>query len=218
MDDAVAYFRISSLGFVFLFMFFVFQSLMRGIGNVLLPMYIVIGTVFLNLVLDPLFIFGFGPIPPSGVAGAAIASVITQGISAAAGIWILFKGGRGIKISWNEMRLNWDWIKRLFRLGLPASMEQSARAAAMTMMVIIVASFGCEIVAAYRVGTPRLSLIGVPSLSLSTRTTTRVWQNIGAGKIKRAGKAAMPSNRIALYGLTRVRRIMFLIAETLTTL
>src|SRR5690625_1950250 len=147
MDDAVAYFRISSLGFVFLFMFFVFQSLMRGIGNVLLPMYIVIGTVFLNLVLDPLFIFGFGPIPPSGVAGAAIASVITQGISAAAGIWILFKGGRGLKISWNEMRLNWGWRKRLLRLGLPDRTKQTPRAAAMTMMVIIVASFGSEIVA-----------------------------------------------------------------------
>src|SRR5690625_1026735 len=218
MDDAVAYFRISSLGFVFLFMFFVFQSLMRGIGNVLLPMYIVIGTVFLNLVLDPLFIFGFGPIPPSGVAGAAIASVITQGISAAAGIWILFKGGRGVKVSWNEMRLNWDWIKRLFRLGLPASMEQSARAAAMTMMVIIVASFGSEIVAAYGVGTRMLSLIVVPALGLSIGTTTLVGQNIGAGQIKRAEKVANLSNKIAFYGLTLVGLIMFLIAEPLTTL
>src|SRR5690625_2223583 len=145
-------------------------------------MYIVIVAVFLNLVLDPLFIFGFGPIPPSGVAGAAIASVITQGISAAAGIWILFKGGRGIKISWNEMRLNWDWIKRLFRLGLPASMEQSARAAAMTMMVIIVASFGSEIVAAYGVGTRMLSLIVVPALGLSIGTTTLEGQNIEIGR------------------------------------
>src|SRR5690625_7459645 len=96
MDDAVAYFRISSLGFVFLFMFFVIQSLMMGIGNVLLPLYIVIGTVFLNLVLDPLFIFGFGLIPPYGVAGASIASVITSGISADAGIWIILIEGRWI--------------------------------------------------------------------------------------------------------------------------
>src|SRR5690554_750 len=68
--DSVTYFQVSSIGFVFLFMFYVFQSLMRGIGNVLLPMYIVISTVFLNLILDPLFIFGFGPIPGFGVAGA----------------------------------------------------------------------------------------------------------------------------------------------------
>lgn len=60
LDESISYFQVSSLGFVFLFMFFVFQSLMRGIGNVWLPMYIVLGTVFLNLVLDPLFIFGLG--------------------------------------------------------------------------------------------------------------------------------------------------------------
>src|SRR5690606_21664537 len=74
LDDSVIYFKISSYGFIFLFMFFVFQSLMRGIGNVLLPMYIIMGTVFLNLVLDPLFIYGWGPIPGYGVAGAAVAS------------------------------------------------------------------------------------------------------------------------------------------------
>ena len=80
LSDSVSYFKVSSLGFIFLFMFYVFQSLMRGIGNVLLPMYIVLATVLLNLVLDPLFIFGFGPIPGFGVAGAAVASVITQGL------------------------------------------------------------------------------------------------------------------------------------------
>src|SRR5690606_11787955 len=99
LEDSVTYFKISSYGFIFLFMFFVFQSLMRGIGNVLLPMYIVLGTVLLNLVLDPLFIYGFGPIPGYGVAGAAVASVLTQGISAFVGIYLLWKGKQGIKIS-----------------------------------------------------------------------------------------------------------------------
>src|SRR5690554_7145994 len=92
LADSVIYFKYSSFGFMFLFMFFVFQSLMRGIGNVWLPMYIVLSTVLLNLILDPLFIFGFGPIEGLGVGGAAIASVITQGISAIAGFIILLQG------------------------------------------------------------------------------------------------------------------------------
>src|SRR5690606_11507624 len=83
-EDSVTYFQVSSLGFVFLFLFFVFQSLMRGIGNVLFPMYIVLGTVVLNLLLDPIFIFGYGPIPGFGVAGAAVASIFTQALSALA--------------------------------------------------------------------------------------------------------------------------------------
>lgn len=218
MEDSVDYFRVSSLGFVFLFMFFVFQSLMRGIGNVLLPMYIVIGTVFLNLVLDPFFIFGFGPIPGYGVAGAAIVSVITQGVSAIIGIWILLRGNRGIKISWSEMYINISWIKRLFQLGLPASMEQSARAAAMTMMVIIVATFGSEIVAAYGIGARLLSLVVVPALGLAIGTTTLVGQNIGAGQIKRAEKIANLSNKVAFFGLSLVGVLMFLVAEPLTAL
>ena len=98
IDDAVIYFQVSSWGYIFMFMFFVYQSLMRGIGNVIIPMYIVLGTVILNLLLDPLFIFGYGVIPGYGVAGAAVASIFTQAISAGIGLYILFKGKKGIKI------------------------------------------------------------------------------------------------------------------------
>ena len=123
LDESIAYFQVSSIGFVFLFMFFVFQSLMRGIGNVWLPMYIVLGTVFLNLVLDPLFIFGYGPIPAYGVAGAAWASVVTQGISAVIGLALLFGGKMGIHIRLQDMKWDLPWIQRLFKIGFPASLD-----------------------------------------------------------------------------------------------
>ncbi|MEX0720129.1 MAG: MATE family efflux transporter [Balneolaceae bacterium] len=216
LADSVSYFKVSSLGFVFLFMFFVFQSLMRGIGNVLLPMYIILVTVFLNLILDPLFIYGFGPIKGSGVTGAAVASVVTQGLSAAVGIYILLRGKSGIKINWSDMNLDFSWIKRMFELGIPASLEQSTRAAGMTMMVIIVTSFGSEVVAAYGIGARVLSLVIIPALGLSIATTTLVGQNIGAGKIKRAEKISNLSNKIAFFGLTGIGIIFFIFAEKLT--
>jgi len=214
--DAVTYFQVSSWGFVFLFMFFVFQSLMRGIGNVLLPMYIVLGTVFLNLVLDPLFIFGFGNIPGYGVAGAAIASIITQAISAILGIVILFRGNRGIKIKLEDMRPRLNWVKRMFTLGIPASLDQSSRAAAMTVMVMLVTSFGSEVVAAYGIGARILSLVIVPALGFSIATTTLVGQNIGAGQIKRSEQIGTLSAKIAFFGLTGVGLILFVFAEQLT--
>jgi putative MATE family efflux protein len=215
-DDSITYFKVSSWGFVFLFMFFVFQSLMRGIGNVLLPMYIVLGTVFLNLVLDPLFIFGYGDIPGYGVAGAAIASVITQGISAVIGITILFVGKRGIKIQLDSMMPKLDWVKRMFALGIPASLEQSSRAAAMTVMVMLVTSFGSDVVAAYGIGARILSLVIVPALGFSIATTTLVGQNIGASKIKRAEKIGDLSSKIAFFGLTAIGMLLFVFAESLT--
>ncbi|MEN2281183.1 MATE family efflux transporter [Algoriphagus sp. SE2] len=216
LTDSVTYFQVSSWGFVFLFMFFLFQSLMRGIGDVMLPMYIVLGTVFLNLVLDPLFIFGYGSIPGYGVAGAAIASVITQGLSAVVGITILFVGKRGIQISLPEMIPQWGWVKRLFSLGIPSSLEQSSRAAAMTLMVMLVTSFGSEVVAAYGIGARILSLVIVPALGFAIATTTLVGQNIGAAKIKRAEKIGDLSSKIAFFGLSAIGLVLFAFAETLT--
>ena len=215
-EDSVSYFKVSSLGFVFLFLFFIFQSLMRGIGNVMLPVYIILLTVFLNLVLDPLFIYGYGPIPGYGLAGAAWASVLTQGLSAAIGLFILFRGKNGIKIRLKAMYFDVLNLKRIFNLGFPASVEQSTRALGMTMMVIIVTSFGSEVVAAYGIGSRILSFIIIPALGLGIATTSLVGQNIGALKIKRAEAVANLSNKIAFFGLTGIGIIMFLFAEQLT--
>src|SRR5690606_6396592 len=216
MDDAVIYFQVSSWGYVFMFMFFVYQSLMRGIGNVIIPMYIVFGTVILNLLLDPLFIFGFGPIPGYGVAGAAVASIFTQAISAAIGTYILFKGKKGVKVSFKHMGWDFKWVKNLFSLGLPASLDQSSRAAAMAAMVMLVTRYDSEIVAAYGVGARILSLVVVPALGLSIATTSLVGQNIGAGRLDRAERVGNLGVLLAAVGLSFLGIILFLLAEPLT--
>lgn len=212
LEDSIRYFQVSSLGFLFLFMFFTFQSLMRGIGNVWLPMFIVLFTVFLNLILDPLFIFGYGPIPAYGVSGAAWASVITQGISAVIGLAILLRGRRGIHVKIREMKPDFSFVRRLFKIGLPASMDQSTRAAGLTVMVMLVTSFGSEVVAAYGVGARILSFVIIPALGLSIATTTLVGQNVGAGKIHRAEKTGNLSSKIAFFGLSGVGILLFAFA------
>ena len=216
IDDAVIYFQVSSWGYIFMFMFFVYQSLMRGIGNVIIPMYIVLGTVILNLVLDPLFIFGYGVIPGYGVAGAAVASIFTQAISAGIGLYILFKGKKGIKIRLVYMRWDFKWVKNLFSLGLPASLDQSSRAAAMAAMVMLVTSFDSQIVASYGVGARILSLVVVPALGLSIATTSLVGQNIGAGRLDRAERVGNIGMLIAAFGLSFLGIILFFLAEPLT--
>ncbi|MGB7841344.1 MAG: MATE family efflux transporter [Salinimicrobium sp.] len=216
LEDASSYFRVSAIGFVFLFLFFSFQSLMRGIGNVMLPVYIVLFTVFLNLVLDPLFIYGYGPIPAYGVAGAAVASISTQAISAVIGLFVLFRGKSGIKINLRDMKPHYFTLKKIVTLGFPASIEQSTRALGMTVMVILVTGFGSGVVAAYGIGARILSFIVVPALGLAIATTSLVGQNIGAIKIKRAEKVAYLSSKIAFFGLTGMGILMFLFAEPLT--
>lgn len=211
--DSVTYFQVSSFGFVFLFLFFVFQSLMRGIGNVIFPMYIIFGTVLLNLVLDPLFIFGYGPIPGYGVGGAAVASVFTQGVSALVAMLVLFRGKRGIRIHFSQMKFDFKWTKKLFEIGLPAGLEQSTRAGAMTVMVMLVTGFGSEMVAAYGVGARILSLVIIPALGFSIATTSLVGQNIGAKQLNRAEKIGNMSSSVAFFGLSAVGIIFFVFAH-----
>ncbi len=217
-NDSVIYFKYSAFGFVFLFMFSVYQSLMRGIGEVWIPMFVVLVAVLLNLVLDPFFIFGFGSFEGMGVAGAAIASVITQAVSMIIGLWILFKGKRGIKIRISEMKWDFGWTKRMFQIGIPASFEQSARAGAMTVLVALVTGFGSGAVAAYGIGARVLSLVVIPALGFAIATTTMIGQNIGAHKIRRAEKVGNVSTLIAFTGLTLIGLLLYAFAEPITAI
>ena len=215
--NAVSYLKISFCGIVFMFLFFVFQALMRGVGNVKIPMFIVLGTVLLNLILDPLFIFGYGPFPALGVAGAALATITTQGLSALAGLLILFFGKKEIYIRLKELRFDFSLIKKMFSLGFPASIEQSARALGMIVITFLVASFGTVIVAAFGIGSRMLSLVIIPSMGLSMATSTLVGQNMGAGKIERAEKIVKISALVGFVFLTAMGLFIFLFAKPLSS-
>ena len=215
--NAVSYLKISFCGIVFMFLFFVFQALMRGVGNVKIPMFIVLGTVLLNLILDPLFIFGYGPLPALGVAGAALATITTQGLSALAGLLILFFGKKEIYIRLKELRFDFSLIKKMFSLGFPASVEQSARALGMIVITFLVASFGTVIVAAFGIGSRMLSLVIIPSMGLSMATSTLVGQNMGAGKIERAEKIVKISALVGFAFLTVMGLFIFLFAKPLSS-
>jgi len=121
---AASYLRISFLGLGFVYGYFVFQALLRGVGDVKTPLLVVLGTVLLNFVLDPLFILGWGPIPAYGVSGAAIATVATQGLAAVTGAIIMLSGRRPIRVHVSDLRPNWQLATRMTRLGFPASVEQ----------------------------------------------------------------------------------------------
>ncbi len=213
--DATRYLQVTFLGMLFTFGFFMYQSIMRGIGEVRLPVLIVLGTVFLNLLLDPLFIFGWGPIPATGVAGAAYATIGTQGMAAAIGMATLLRGRYGIRLTLRNFVPDWPLMGRVVRLGLPASIEQSTRAFGLTVMTFLVASFGTLTIASYGIGTRILSFVIIPALGIAMATATLVAQNIGAGNVKRAAAIAWMSAGISFVVLELVGVLCFLFAEPL---
>lgn len=212
--DAVKYLKISFLGFTFMSIFFVYQSVVRGVGDVKTPLIIVIITVLLNFVLDPLFILGLGPIQGYGVSGAAMATLITEALSALIGIILLISGARGIHLKTKNLIPRLNTIKQLFKLGFPTSIEGSSRAISMIAMTFLAATFGTLAIASYGLGTRIFSFIIVPTIGLAMSTSTIVGQNIGAGKIDRAEATMKKSMKIGFWSLTVIGIILFIFAES----
>jgi putative MATE family efflux protein len=217
-SSAVSYMRISFIGTIFMFTYMVFQSLMRGVGDVKTPACIVLGTVILNLFLDPLFIFGYKFVPAFGVGGAAVSTIATQGLAAIIGIMLLIKGKYQIQLHLKDMKPDMPLIKKMFKLGFPASIEQSTRSLGMIVMTFLVATFGTLTIAAYGIGSRILSFVIIPAMGLSMATSTLVGQNMGAKKLDRVGKIVKLSSLISFIFLTFVGIIVFFFANRISAL
>jgi putative MATE family efflux protein len=206
---ALGFMRVSFVGLVFNFFFFMFQSIMRGVGEARLPVIIVLGTVILNFALDPLFIFGWGPIPHTGVMGAALATVGTQSLAAFVGLGVLLCGRYGIHLRWRDFAPDVAYIRRAFMLGFPASIEQSARALGLTVLTFLIASFGTLAMAAYGVGSTILQVVMIPAMGLSMAVSTLAGQNIGAGNVDRAARIGRLGMLLGFWILTSLGVIAF---------
>jgi putative MATE family efflux protein len=216
LADATRYLRITFLGFVFVFGYFVFESLMRGLGSVKAPMRIVFTTVLINAILDPLFIFGWGPVPAWGVSGAALATLCTQALATAVGMFILFRGKHGLHVRKKDLKPDVAFMKRAFFIGFPSSIEQSARAFGSTIMTALVATFGTVTLAAFGIGIRVLVFVIIPAMGLSIATSALVGQNIGAGKMDRAVATNRIGCALSVVVLTIAGALLYVVARPLT--
>lgn len=212
------YLSITFTGLPFVFFYFVFQSLLRATGNVTTPLYVVVVSIFLNLVLDPLFIFGYGPVPAMGVAGAAIATVISQAIGAIIGLAILLRGKSGIHLKLSCMTPHIETLVKLTKLGAPSSIELGSISLSFMVMLFLVTPFGTDITAAYGIGTRILSMIIIPAVGLGMATSTLVGQNMGAGKPERAESAAKIGMITGFSVLTLIGILMFVFSVPIAAL
>ncbi len=144
----------------------------------------------LNIVLDPLFIFGIGPLPGWGVRGAALATVIAQAVAAFLSIRILLSGRRYLHLRPAHWRPDLGMLWRVLRIGIYGSAQMLTRSIMNAVMMSIVASCGIAAVAAYGIGLRFHMIILMPAFALGGAAATMVGQNLGAGKPHRASAAA----------------------------
>ncbi len=186
---AADYLQIFFLGVPFVFGFFVFAALMRGYGNTRAPMRVMFISVVINLVIDPLLIFGVGPLPRLEIAGAAVATVISRGIATLIGFYLLYYTDVGPDIEFGHLRPRLEYVSEITRLGVPTALEQSMTALALVGMTAMVVTFPPAVVAAYGLGNRLISLAFLPAMGVGQATDSIVGQNLGAGKAERAEKA-----------------------------
>jgi putative MATE family efflux protein len=188
---ATAYMQVVSLGLPLMFGFFIFISLMRGAGDTLTPMLVMLGTVILNIALDPFLIFGWTPFfDEMGIAGAAYATVFSRGVAMVVGMGIMLSGTRGVRIRLADMVPDLSYARRMLAIGVPASIEGTGRAASVNALLIIVGSFSTTVVAGFGIGIRVFSVIFLPAIAVARGVETMAGQNIGAGKPDRAAATA----------------------------
>lgn len=185
-----SYLRISLLGGFTAFVLFIGNSALQGAGDAVTPMWIMAVANVLNMVMDPLFIYGLGPFPALGVPGAALATVLAQAAAAVISVYYLFSGRTAIHVRWKHLRpdplLSW----RIMRIGVPGSGQMFARSLVGVFLMRIVAPCGTAAVAAYTVGLRIHMVILMPAFALGGAAATMVGQNLGAGKPDRSRRAA----------------------------
>lgn len=201
---ALTYLRFVLAGLPLLFLATTFSALLQGYGDALTPLVVVLGSVLLNLVLDPVLVFGLGPAPQLGLTGAAIATLGARGLAAVAGVWLLLSGRVGPDVRTSHLRPDVEFFGRVVRLGVPASLETTAIAVSVSAMLFVVGRFPPAVVAGFGVGERVLSLMFLPAIGVASATTTMVGQNLGADRPERAQRAARLAVGYPLAALTVV--------------
>ncbi len=182
------YMSVWFLGSVFLITPMVGNSVLRASGDTKTPSIVMGGAGLVNAVLDPVLIFGFGPIPALGIQGAAIASVIAWSVAVVIILYILVvKKGLLSLHARNQTPL--ASMQKILKIGFPAAGANMLTPIAMAVMTALVAGYGPEAVAAFGVGSRIESIASLVVLALSMTLPPFISQNFGAGKLSRVKSA-----------------------------
>jgi len=178
-DYTFQYMTITFLMMPLLFGDLILRGTLQGVGDSVTPLYVQITSVLLNVILDPIFIFGFGPIPAMEVAGAAWATFIARMVSCTVSMVILFGGFKGIRVRLSLMMPHWPTLRLMTRIGLPASFGQSVSSLGFAVIQGVVNSFGPAVIAAAGVGNRVQSIFNMPAMGISQGVAILVGRKLG---------------------------------------
>ena len=190
---AVAYMRVMFLALPSSYAFFFINAALRGAGDSKTPFYYLVVSVVLDIALNPLFIFGLGPVPALGIAGSATATLVAQGVSLVGLVRHVYRRRNPLALHRGEfhmLRVDWSIVRTLVLKGIPMGLQMMVLSTSMVLFLQIVNRFGSATAAAFAASMQLWNYVQMPALALGAAVSSMAAQNIGAGLWDRVGQTA----------------------------
>ena len=217
ITSGIGYTRIIFAGNTAIMLLFLINGIFRGAGQPHLAMRALWISNGLNIVLDPLLIFGVGSIAGFGIEGAAWATTIGRSVGVVYQLYHLFNGKHRLVIKKSNLKIRWVTLKKIFSISIGGMGQFLIDAAAWIVLTRIAATFGSSAVAGYTVAFRILMFSLMPAWGLSAAAATLVGQSLGAGKFFRAELSAYLTAKYNFYFLAIVTGLYLLFADALVS-
>ncbi len=204
------------VGVFFMFIFLTYQSFAHGLGDTISPMKIQIISVSLNVVLDPIFIFGIGFMPRMETVGAAQATLISRVVAAGLAIYFFKKKTNHIIPNIEDIKPDKKLLKKIFDISIPASVAHSITSFGFIILQGFVNTYGTLVISVFSIGNRMMGLFMMPAMGISNALATIVGQNLGAKKISRAVKSVKVGMILVLLIMLVGCSLLFFFGSTLT--
>lgn len=178
------------------------NNIFRGWGDTMLPMRFMVTGTLLNLILDPILIFGWGPIPPMGIGGAALATGLGRSVALLYIFGVIFVKKKPAPLSLKNFRLSWKIIRGIFQVGLPSSLSQILTSFAMGLIFFVLKPFGPNAKAAYTIVFTYEQVAFLPAIGVAQAVTILTGHNFGALKLARVKETFVKGTVVALAMLS----------------
>lgn len=215
VQAGASYTRFLLGGNLVVILLFTINAIFRGAGDASLAMRSLWFANALNIVLDPCLIFGWGPFPQLGVAGAAVATTFGRGAGVALQLFLLLASSSRIRLACSDWRPDFPLMGRLFQLSLGGIGQFLVATSSWIVLMRLMARFGSEALAGYTVGIRVLMFAILPAWGFSNAAATLVGQNLGAGKPERAEAAVWLTARTNTAFLLMVGALSILFPSTI---